>query len=408
MKSILILFIAILSVPLMVQGGNPMKKTIISGQINGLSNDTIITITYPLGNQPDHIKPDTIIAKNGKFTYEPDLVNPQIIQFVPLQTIPTTRDSKLISGLLILPSYTIELFVSPGENIGILAKLNPITIDYQVSGSSFNARYAKLKDEWKPLQIDYVENSLKELFLTSLTDEQRASIKQENKKIQRALDSIPKDYVVKHPNDSLSAFLALTNPWMYSETFMEKFRKLDTTAMTPYIREAFSARIKHEEYLIEYVNSRKRIIVGAEAPDFTLKNDKGKSFTLSSLRGKYVVLDFWGSWCTWCIKGFPDLIKAYEKSKNYVAFVGIACKDEKRPEAWKNILAKYPLKWTQLINDDSDLKNDVISRYGLLVYPTKIIIDPQGKIIYHQDGESQDLYHRLDALLDELKKAKQN
>jgi peroxiredoxin len=176
--------------------------------------------------------------------------------------------------------------------------------------------------------------------------------------------------------------------------------------MTPYIREAFYARIKREEYLVEYVKSRKQVVVGAEAPDFTLKDDKGKSFTLSSLRGKYVVLDFWGSWCTWCIKGFPDMIKAQEKSKDYVAFVSIACRDEKRPEAWKKILEKYQLKWTQLINDDSDLKNDVISRYGLFVYPTKIIIDPQGKIIFHQEGESQDLYHSLDILLDELKKNK--
>jgi peroxiredoxin len=408
MKSILILFVSILSVHLMVLGGNPVKETTISAQINGLNNDTIIAKTYLL-DQPDQYKLDTIIAKNGKFTYEPDLIKPQIIQFVPLQTILTKRDSKSISGLLMLPSYIIELFVSPGEHIGILAKLNPITIDYQVSGSSFNTRYAKLKDEWKPLQIAYVENFLKTQFLKSLTDEQRASsIKQENKNSQRALDSIPKEYVVKHPHDSLSAFLALNNPWMYTETFLEKFRKLDTTVMTPYIRAAFSARIKHEEYLVEFVKSTKRIAVGAEAPDFTLKDDKGKPFTLSSLRGKYIILDFWGSWCSWCIKGFPEMINAQEKCKDYVAFVSVACKDEKRPEAWKNILEKYQLKWTQLINDDSDLKNDVISRYGLLFFPTIIMIDPQGKIIYYQRGESQDLYHRLDALLDELKKEKKN
>ena len=408
MKSILILFVSILSVHLIVLGGNPKKKTMISAQINGLNNDTIIAKTYPL-DQPEQYKLDTIIAKNGKFNYETDLIKPQIIQLVPLQTILTKRDSKLISGLLMLPPFIIELFVSPGEHIGILAKLNPKSIDYQVSGSSFNSRYAKLKDEWKPLQIVYVENFLKILFSKSLTDEQHASsITQANKNTQRVLDSLPKEYVVKHPHDSLSAFLALTNPWMYTATFLETFRKLDTRVMTPYIREAFSARIKHEEYLVEYLQSRKRVIVGAEVPDFTLKDDKGKSFTLSSLRGKYVVLDFWGSWCTWCIKGIPDMIKAQEKCKDYVAFVSIACKDEKRPEAWKNILKKYPLKWKQLINDDSDLKNDVISRYGLLVYPTKIIIDPQGKIIFHQDGESQDLYHSLDILLDKLKKEKQN
>ncbi len=46
---------------------------------------------------------------------------------------------------------------------------------------------------------------------------------------------------------------------------------------------------------------------GVEAPDFTLNDINGKPFSLSSLRGKYVVIDFWGSWCIWCIKGMPKI-----------------------------------------------------------------------------------------------------
>lgn len=53
-----------------------------------------------------------------------------------------------------------------------------------------------------------------------------------------------------------------------------------------------------------------RINAGESAPDFALKDLQGMDFTLSSLRGKYVVLDFWGSWCSWCIKGIPDMKKA--------------------------------------------------------------------------------------------------
>ena len=57
------------------------------------------------------------------------------------------------------------------------------------------------------------------------------------------------------------------------------------------------------------------IAAGVKAPDFTAQKVDGKSFTLSSLQGKYVVLDFWGSWCRWCIKGFPDMKEAYAKHK---------------------------------------------------------------------------------------------
>ena len=53
------------------------------------------------------------------------------------------------------------------------------------------------------------------------------------------------------------------------------------------------------------------IAEGQMAPDFTLKDLQGNDLSLSSLRGKYVVLDFWGSWCGWCIKGIPDMKKYY-------------------------------------------------------------------------------------------------
>ena len=59
-----------------------------------------------------------------------------------------------------------------------------------------------------------------------------------------------------------------------------------------------------------------KIVAGSPAPDFTLKTADDKNFTLSSLRGKYVVLDFWGSWCGWCIKGIPKMKRYYDRYKS--------------------------------------------------------------------------------------------
>ena len=66
---------------------------------------------------------------------------------------------------------------------------------------------------------------------------------------------------------------------------------------------------------------------GVEAPDFTLKDIKGNDFKLSSLRGKIVVLDFWGSWCGWCIKGMPKMKEYYEKYKGKFEILGVDCND---------------------------------------------------------------------------------
>ena len=66
---------------------------------------------------------------------------------------------------------------------------------------------------------------------------------------------------------------------------------------------------------------------GAQAPDFSAMKTDGTVFTLSSLQGKYVVLDFWGSWCKWRINGFPDLKDTYDRHQKKVELVDIACRE---------------------------------------------------------------------------------
>ena len=85
--------------------------------------------------------------------------------------------------------------------------------------------------------------------------------------------------------------------------------------------------------------AKKKVAPGKVAPDFTLNDINGKPFTLSSLRGKYVVLDFWGSWCGWCIKGMPDMKKYYEKYKGKFEIVGIDCNDT--ADKWKAAVEKH-------------------------------------------------------------------
>ena len=132
---------------------------------------------------------------------------------------------------------------------------------------------------------------------------------------------------------------------------------------------------------------------GVDAPDFTLNDLHGKPLALSSLRGKYVVLDFWGSWCAWCIKGFPEMKKAYAKYKDKMEIVGIACRDtEKR---WKAAVEKHQLPWLNVLNE-GDV--DVSALYAVEGYPTKVVISPEGKILKVVVGESPEFYTYLEEL----------
>ena len=132
------------------------------------------------------------------------------------------------------------------------------------------------------------------------------------------------------------------------------------------------------------------------APDFELPNLQGSTTKLSSLRGKYVVLDFWGSWCIWCIRGIPSMKDAYAKYKDKMEILGVDCRDTE--DKWKAAVDEHQLPWLQVRCPDEKLQT-IADQYGIEGFPTKVVIDPQGKIINTVVGEDPAFYTYLDGLL---------
>ncbi|MBQ6062717.1 MAG: redoxin domain-containing protein [Prevotella sp.] len=129
------------------------------------------------------------------------------------------------------------------------------------------------------------------------------------------------------------------------------------------------------------------------APDFTLKDMDGNPLRLSSLRGKYVVLDFWGSWCVWCIRGIPKMKEYYTKYDGKFEIVGVDCHDSQ--EDWQETVKAQQMPWLHVyMPDDSPL----LQAYQIQGFPTKVIIAPDGTLVQTFIGESDDFYTTLDSL----------
>ena len=137
--------------------------------------------------------------------------------------------------------------------------------------------------------------------------------------------------------------------------------------------------------------------VGGTPEDFTLPDPEGKNISLSSLRGHYVIIDFWASWCGPCLAEAPNVKAIYEKHhKDGLEILGVSLDEEKSRDKWVEAIKKNGLNWHQV----SSLKGwdcPVAKSFNVTGIPRMFILDPEGKIIA-QDLRGEDLAAKIDEI----------
>jgi thiol-disulfide isomerase/thioredoxin len=273
----------------------------------------------------------------------------------------------------------------------------------QVKGSWVQDQYAEYVSKIAPFHIERKQIWDSIMTIKDLPATMRTEFKSRINRIDQERNKISNEFIFSHPEYYFtSTEIALDLKYSFNVLDRKRINQFFDQLPDEYKTNACGKQIK--DFIKSGTASTElsnkeftdiNIKEGKKAPDFKLKTVSSENFSLYSITGKYIVLDFWGSWCGGCIAELPRMKEYYNKCKKQIEFIGIACNE--KSDTWKNSIQSNQLDWIQVINE-KDLKSDVASMYGIKAFPTKIILDKKKKIIgIFNNGE--DFYKKLDELM---------
>ncbi|MBC9910110.1 TlpA family protein disulfide reductase [Chitinophaga varians] len=200
-----------------------------------------------------------------------------------------------------------------------------------------------------------------------------------------AMEKLVRHYVSKNPGSYASAVILQRN----SGSLDNKTLTMLYQQLTPAIK-----ALREGEAVKTEIAARKLSVNGATPADFTLKNELEKAVKLSDYKGKYVLIDFWASWCGPCRAAFPHMRELYAqyKDKNFEI---LSISTDRDKAAWLKALKDENNPWPQMHDDKGEVSKNT---FNVQVLPTLFLLDPKGKIIAQKlEGEALD--KKLKALL---------
>lgn len=203
-------------------------------------------------------------------------------------------------------------------------------------------------------------------------------------------------YAMAHKDEPIGVY-ALA--WASNEAMAIYFDELDpalenSVAGDEYI---YIRHIAHKSRAA--LNAQTTMQEGATMPNFCLPDSTDRKISLSSFRGNWVLLDFWASWCSHCIRGFGALREFSEEYADRCTVITIDIDDQ--ASIWRPLLDKFEMPWINLLNDPTDHSNaNPVHALGITSIPVTVLIDPEGKIAAIQRGANPEFFDRVKAIIE--------
>ena len=280
------------------------------------------------------------------------------------------------------PSLPLDIVLTKGAKLNITGTALGINLA-SVTGDALNDSFTQFRkaDEKYILEAASLQKQMVETRMMGIPDGMK-EIGPKMMENRKAMATSRKKFIKDHPE----AFASLYYLSVTSKDYSPEELEAAYNALAPTYKNT-----RYAKGLTEKIASLKQIKSGGPSPDFTKPDINGKPVTLSQFRGKYVLLDFWGSWCGPCRAANPHLKELYATyaSKGF-EILGISSEkvsgQEQAEKMWKEAVEKDGLTWTNVINNEINMKQDVVQLYDIEAYPTQILLDKEGRIVARWRG----------------------
>lgn len=320
----------------------------ISGKIEGLKKRKVFLKRY--FHEKEII--DSVFSQDGSFRFQGKLAYPQTFT---LYLSPMTDERKIV--------------VQAG-NMLVTAKAGDLE-HAQIQGSSANDDMDIYQVQIKLGRKFAKGVSLVESDNTLTSTEKQRKIYAIFTKVESFYDSVTTEFVKSHPNSIVSAMVIKSR---FMQANNEAKARESFEVLTDVVKKSFYGKT-----IQSYLYENEKVSVGKIAPEITIRDVNGNPFQLSSLQGKFVLIDFWASWCGPCRQENPNLVQMYQafKEKDF-EIVGVSIDDNIK--SWTKAIETDSLQWKQVC-DGNGMEGEVAKRYLISAIPTNFLLDKRGKII---------------------------